>query len=230
MKFILVALAATLAAAAPEATPWCMRPGQSCWKVKRAAEAFADAIHATDLEARSPEAEASVISVSGEASRAARRSVVELANLIALAEAEPYLFYEGLDLDTKFPTPPDAPADDKVKREATPEAVEEDKRWCMRPGQSCWKAKRAAEAVVEAIEQDKRWCMRPGQSCWKRDAEPEAEAEGEEKRWCMRPGQSCWKREEDKRWCMRPGQSCWKAKRDLHAMHAAARDVIQSLE
>ncbi|KAF4127026.1 hypothetical protein GMORB2_0764 [Geosmithia morbida] len=37
---------------------------------------------------------------------------------------------------------------DSVNRGAEPDA------WCERPGQSCWKDKRAPEAVPEAAERD----------------------------------------------------------------------------
>ena len=56
----------------------------------------------------------------------------------------------------------------------------EDKRWCMRPGMPCWKAKRAAEAILEASDDAT-------------DAEGSTEGWGE----CDRPGQPCWKAKRD---------------------------------
>jgi hypothetical protein len=256
MKFVLLALVG-MAAAAPEATPWCIRPGQPCWKVKRAAEAFTESLSSSNaggLLARAPEAAGGM---AGRAAFAAKRSLGELAQYLALTQEDPYSYYtafgfededasaeetsteEKRDEDKRWCMRPGQPCW-KRDAEANPEAVQEDKRWCMRPGQPCWKAKRAAEAVLdidagavakrEAETEDKRWCMRPGQPCWKAKREAEAEAVAEDKRWCMRPGQPCWKRSEDKRWCMRPGQPCWKAKRDLVAAQAVARDIIADLE
>ena len=121
----------------------------------------------------------------------------------------------------------------------------EDKRWCERPGQSCWKAKREAEAIAEAEAEAEAWCERPGQSCWKAkrevaerdvetevevdtDSEPEPEVDDDpavqDKRWCERPGQSCWKARRDaaaNAWCERPGQPCWKVKRAAEALFAS---------
>lgn len=67
--------------------------------------------------------------------------------------------------------------------------------WCERPGQSCWKAKRAAGAVLDVVGHENTarapeaepWCERPGQSCWKakREAAPEADP------WCNCPGTPC---------------------------------------
>lgn len=246
MKFTLATIAimatSVLAAPAPEAAPepWCMRPGQSCWKAKRAAEAFSEAIRSSGgLQTR--DAAADLSNLAGGAAFSAKRAVNELANLAAISGFDPEAYYFGLGLDKEFH--PDS--DDKEKRDALPAP------WCMRPGQSCWKAKRDASADADAVTEDKRWCMRPGQSCWKakRAAEAVLEAVGDDdedidnkpfdpayfsKRdaqpWCMRPGQSCWKRDAGPEpWCMRPGQSCWKAKRDVTAMRTVARGIVDSL-
>ncbi|KAM5347688.1 hypothetical protein ACJ41O_007512 [Fusarium nematophilum] len=232
--------AAPTAAAEPE--PWCVRPGQSCWKVKRAAEAFADAIHTSGgLQARSAEGDLSHLS--GGAAFKAKRDLNELANLIALAaEGEAAEYYSGLGLEDEF----EEDSDPKEKRDALPAP------WCVRPGQSCWKRDAQPYADADAVEADKRWCVRPGQSCWKAKRAAEAVLEaiaGDEedvedkpfdpayfaKRdaepWCVRPGQSCWKRDaHPEPWCVRPGQSCWKAKRDLLAMKTVARGIVESYE
>lgn len=191
-----------------EADPWCMRPGQSCWKRAAAADAFAEAIHTSGgLEARTPAAISS--NFPGGAAHYAKRSINELANLIALAENDPETFYSQLELENQFladSEDADAGDDDSNDDGKTDDSKEE---------------KRSGETKREP----QPWCMRPGQSCWKRDAESEPEAEAEP--WCMRPGQSCWKQkraEEDKRWCMRPGQSCWKAKRAAEAVVDALRE------
>ncbi|KAI9158076.1 clock-controlled pheromone ccg-4 precursor [Paramyrothecium foliicola] len=202
-----------------EAEPWCLRPGQSCWKVKRAAEAFTEALQSSgELLARSPEAEIS--NLPGGAAFAAKRSLEELAQLIALTEGDPEAFYASLGFD-------DGEAGEdggKVEKRQRPPT-----KWCLRPGQSCWKRE------AEADDNDKRWCLRPGQSCWKakRVAEAVAEAVGEADVEIL----SVAKREAEadaddnaKRWCLRPGQSCWKAKRDLSAIGVVAREIIAALE
>lgn len=178
-----------------EAESWCERPGQSCWKVKRAAEAFADA-----------EAEAMAwCERPGQSCWKSKRD--------AAPEAEAWCERPGQSCW-------------KAKRFADADA------WCERPGQSCWKVKRAAEALADA-EAD-AWCERPGQSCWKakRDAEAEADANPQEAEWCERPGQPCFKAKreaEAEAWCERPGQSCWKVKRAAEAF-AGSFSEAQSLE
>ncbi|KPM43150.1 hypothetical protein AK830_g3429 [Neonectria ditissima] len=244
MKFTLAALAtflatSVLAAPAPSPEPWCMHRGQPCWKAKRAAEAFRDAITGSGgLAARDADAERS--NFPGGAAYQAKRDVSELAGFVAGSYWNPAQYYSDLGLDEQFHPDSDddttaAAADGKEKREASP--------WCKYPGQPCWK-KRDAAAEAEAVAADKRWCIHPGQPCWKakRSAEAVLEAIGDDdvaKReaqpWCIHPGQPCWKKRDaeadaDKRWCMHPGQPCWKAKRDVYAMRAAARAIIDSLE
>jgi hypothetical protein len=208
-----------------EAVPWCMRVGQSCWKAKRAAEAFAGAVSSSGgLQARTPEADIS--HSQGGAAYYAKRSLNELANLVALVEDDPVSFYEALALENEFPPDTETTGDDSNEPEKrSAEAAAEDKRWCMRVGQSCWKAKRAAEAVLDAIgtRSTEDFSTKPFDPKFavKRDAEP----------WCMRVGQSCWKRDADPEpWCMRVGQSCWKAKRDLQAMSVVARSIVEAYE
>ncbi|KAF7559868.1 hypothetical protein G7046_g4278 [Stylonectria norvegica] len=240
-----------------EAEPWCIRPGQPCWKAKRAALALSDSISTSGgLAARTPEDGFS--NLPGGAAYVAKRSLNDLANLVALAENDPESFYSQLELDNQLPHDSDegeetpegddsTEGDDKTKRDATPEP------WCIRPGQPCWK--RDPQPDADPADKDKRWCIRPGQPCWKakRAAEAVLEAVGDSdetaeydpayfsKRsaepWCIRPGQPCWKRSaeagenlEEKRWCIRPGQPCWKAKRDIMAVRAAANDILKSLE
>ncbi|KFA76124.1 hypothetical protein S40288_00271 [Stachybotrys chartarum IBT 40288] len=249
MKFLLVALAGLMTAAAvPAPAPpdirsaWCVRPGQPCWKVKRAAEAFAEAISdAGPLEARAPEADVGIMA--GRAAFAAKRSLTDLSNLLArstdnlgLAKdkrapqnpwctrpGQPCWFTEGEDEPATEKRSPQNPWCTRPGQpcwftdgETNPESTEADKRWCTRPGQPCWKAKRAAEAVLAA-----------NADMEKREAEADADADAEA--WCTRPGQPCWKKRQA-RWCTRPGQPCWKAKRDLEAVHAIARDLIADLE
>ncbi|KXX80798.1 Clock-controlled pheromone ccg-4 [Madurella mycetomatis] len=120
------------------------------------------------------------------------------------------------------------------KREATPGAAEDQKR-CVAEGGSCWIAKRAAEAVVQTIEAelayrtkrsaDPAMCLRyPGSPCWKRSAEADPQ-------WCTGfPGQPCWKRDAAAAAaaCNAPDGACTIAVRDLHAMHNAARAILDN--
>ncbi|KAM0563149.1 hypothetical protein ACHAPJ_000863 [Fusarium lateritium] len=146
--------------AAPEPEPWCWYPGQSCWKVKRdVGEALAGALHSTrhfdtaHLDTRS--IDGTTHTESNHAARQAKRSVVELANMVALAaRGSSDGYFKSLNIERHFP---DTAADGmakrdlhEVKREAAPQRT--CVKWCMCPGQSCWKAKRAAEAVLETLE------------------------------------------------------------------------------
>lgn len=245
MKFTLAALAiaatAVMAAPAPEAEPepWCLRPGEGCWKVKRAAEAFAEAISSSGgISERSPAAEYS--NQYGGAAYMAKRHLNEVANLIALSQNDPVSFYKQLELENQLDH--DTEGDKNEKRDASPAP----EPWCLRPGEGCWK--RGADAVSE----DKRWCLRPGEGCWKakraaeavlaivgRDAEnvdskpfaPAYFAKRDAEPWCLRPGEGCWKRSADANpepWCLRPGEGCWKAKRDILAMRSAAMEIINA--
>ncbi|EWY96983.1 hypothetical protein FOYG_05476 [Fusarium oxysporum NRRL 32931] len=135
--------------AAPE--PWCMWRGQPCWKAKRdAGQALSNALHATrSLDTRSADAP-STAHLPRDAPHKAKRSIVELANLIALsARGSPEEYFKSLELETFFP---DAAPNATAKRDLN--TLQEDKRWCMWRGQPCWKAKRAAEAVLDAVDGD----------------------------------------------------------------------------
>jgi hypothetical protein len=51
--------------------------------------------------------------------------------------------------------------------------------FCHRPGQPCWKVRRAAEAAAEALADPEAvarnpFCYRPGAPCWKAKREAEA--------------------------------------------------------
>ncbi|OAA43713.1 clock-controlled pheromone ccg-4 precursor [Metarhizium rileyi] len=247
---VVLALAAAGAYAAPapapdaEAAPWCWRPGQPCWKVKRVADAFSESIKSSGmLKERTPEAEYS--NSPGGAAYKTKRSLNELAHLASLTAREPSEYYRDLGLDTRFN------ADQGLEsREASAEP------WCWRPGQPCWKRDASSDPIPI---KDKRWCQRPGHDCWK--AKRAAEAVINEIRHLTKrdeggddapsnPGQFpdicngprilCWKKRSARPeaspdanaepWCWRPGQPCWKAKRDLHALERAARDVLEPLE
>lgn len=214
---------------APEPQPWCLRPGEPCWKAKRAVEVFANSVRsAGGIQARSDESDIS--NAPGGAAYAAKRAVNELANVVALSSENPAEYYASLGLHEQFE------ADEGVteKRETAEEA------WCKRIGQPCGIYKEEKrETSAEA------WCKRIGQPCgiYKSDKATN------DKRWCMRPGQPCWKAKRtadavleaigdgndadaadtnafnpiavvEKRgaWCPRPGEPCWKAKREAEAV------------
>ena len=201
----LPASSSALALAKADPEPFCNQEGQACWKVARAAEAFADAIKSDgSLAARSPEIDFS--HAPGGASFVAKRAVDNLANVIAVARDEPEGYYESLNLGSEFH------ADTVDKRDPEPNP------WCTRPGASC---KRDPEPAPKPNPDP--WCTRPGASC-KRDTkelkQSKREASPDPDPWCRRPGASC-KRgemEQDKRWCTRPGASCRKARRAAEAV------------
>ncbi|EOO02638.1 putative pheromone precursor protein 1 protein [Phaeoacremonium minimum UCRPA7] len=206
------------AEASPEA--WCTKHGQSCWKVKRVAEAFANAITSSGgvVESR----EASFSNMPGNAAYNAKRAIDELAGVVAATRSEPETFYNDLNLFEEFS--PDAEPEETEKRDViTPE---NDKRWCTKHGQSCWKAKRAAEAIVNTIDsfaKEARDVDFEPVARGKREAGPEP--------WCTKHGQSCWKREASsvEARCNELNGACSVAKRDLHAMYAAARSVLEEM-
>jgi hypothetical protein len=154
MKFTLplavfaLGVAVDAAAIAEPSPQWCLIRGQSCWKVKRAAEAFADAVETSNgLTARDESG--------SEDAYVAKRQLDALALAIAASQHNPAAYYGGLGFAAPEKTEK-READPqwclirgqscwKAKRDANPQ-------WCLIRGQSCWKAKRAAEAVVAAIE------------------------------------------------------------------------------
>ncbi|KAF4953468.1 hypothetical protein FSARC_12358 [Fusarium sarcochroum] len=149
--------------AAPEPEPWCMWVGQSCWKVKRdAGEALSSALHTTrsiDIPSVNPRSISDAAQIN--AAHQAKRSVVELANMVALsARGSSEEYFKSLNLEEHFPdytSGGHAKGEEKTlqsKREATPGKPRQcyEMRWCMCVGQSCWKAKRAAEAVLATID------------------------------------------------------------------------------
>ncbi|ERS98966.1 clock-controlled pheromone [Sporothrix schenckii 1099-18] len=232
--FTILAVGASAAAVA-EAEAYCQSVGQSCYQVKRAAEAFAEAI--ADLGA--PEAGISRRSLSfGGVHNNAIRAIDGLASIVASTQYNPRSFYSDLSLESHFPVPVEEPV---TKREAEADADADAQRYCPLPGQPCWKNKREAEAAADAEAQ--KYCPLKGQSCWKarRAAEAvinaieggsvqkrEAEADAEAQKYCPLKGQSCWKRNVGTR-CYAPGGACANASRDLHAIYNAARSVIESL-
>ncbi|KAK1757934.1 pheromone precursor ppg-1-like protein [Echria macrotheca] len=223
LSLISIALVAIASSVQGAATPvhqddkrTCWVRGQSCWKVKRATEAFTDAIKTSGglTTPSDPDSEAAVV---------AKSQIDALALAIAAGQDDPDAFYAGLGLENEF-----HPAVNMSKRSCTrrgqacwkrdlqadPEAAQVDKRSCGISGQSCWKTKRAAEAVVKTIDAadeesdanvdvSKRSCTRRGQACWKRDVSAEAA-------------------------CHTPGGACTIANRDLDAVYHLARSIVES--
>ncbi|ELR03405.1 hypothetical protein VC83_06943 [Pseudogymnoascus destructans] len=216
MKYLATLCVAALvagvnSAAIAAAEPFCWRLGQPCDKVKRAAEAFAEAFDEPIAEAEAfdepiAEAEASAFCWRpGQICEKAKRAALALAHTVADANPEAEAFFDKLAIDEAFPEPEavaDAEIADKVKREAEAEA------FCWRPGQPCGKVKRAADAIASALAEPapEPFCQRPGQLCGKvkRDAEAVAEA-----------------------FCWRPGQPCGKAKREANALAEAAAEALE---
>jgi len=83
-----------------EAEAICGKPGQPCRKVKRAAEAFADALAEPIAE---PEDETLLArcNLVGGACYEAKRMTRDLADVVALAARDPEAFYGGLNLETR---------------------------------------------------------------------------------------------------------------------------------
>ncbi|KAG8165180.1 hypothetical protein KVR01_005455 [Diaporthe batatas] len=101
--------------------------------------------------------------------------------------------------------------------------IEADRRACEEPGQACHKARTAAEALIRAIEDGGE-----AEAVSKRDVSQDLEA-----RWCFWKGEGCWKRDgmdEVVARCNSPSGACTAARRDLTSMHAAARNLLDSLD
>ncbi|CAK7204793.1 hypothetical protein SEUCBS139899_007554 [Sporothrix eucalyptigena] len=214
--FTILAIGATSAAAAAVAEPdaqFCMWMGQSCWKVKRTAEAFAEAIASSGGPSATGDALSRRSHATGGIANNAMRSLDGLASIVASTQANPRSFYSDLLLASHFPAPAEDGGAEKRDAKANPEA---EAQFCMWMGQSCWKVKRAAEAIINTID--------GFTSVEKRDADANPQ-------FCMWMGQSCWKRSEDnlEGHCYAPGGSCAAASRDLNAMYNAARSVLDSL-
>ncbi|KFY29023.1 hypothetical protein V493_02587 [Pseudogymnoascus sp. VKM F-4281 (FW-2241)] len=239
--FITALVAGVNSAAIAQPEAFCHRPGQPCGKVKRAAEAFAEALSepiGDDKSAlrcwRRPK------------NRCGRAKSTAMALADALANANPDVeaIFDKLAIREAFPEPEfvaDAEdANDNVKREA--------EAFCHRPGRPCGKAKREAEAAADA--EAEAFCHRPGQPCGKLKRAAEAmalalaepvsdhekrEAEAVAEAFCHRPGQPCGKAKREaeavaEAFCHRPGQPCGKAKRDVDALAEAAAEAIASFD
>ncbi|KAK1689501.1 hypothetical protein BDP55DRAFT_725660 [Colletotrichum godetiae] len=213
---------------------WCQSVGQSCWKVKRAADTFAVALAKDDLvvDRESPQALAS--HARGGAAYTAKRALNELADIVAASQDDPFYYYGGLDIGNHFAA--DTPEAEAVVARRD---VEAEGGWCDRKliGQPCWK--RDVETSGDDVcSGERRWCNRPGAPCAiaRRAAEAlldaidgvvDSEEEGNEAQdaeteaFCTGRDQDCWTRSAD--------PAVWKASCDLKAMKAAARDLLEAV-
>ncbi len=219
---------AAVAAPAPEAEArWCTWVGQSCWKVKRAAVAFAEAFAGAGVggPAEASSAEARRSNAPGGAAYRAKRAVDDLAAVVASTRDDPTGYYNSLGFDVHFfpdePEPEHEPesghghgaaANETTTKRAVSEAIEAreaDARWCTWVGQSCWKVRRAAEAIVDTIDGFEAGGGGVG-------VNPNSPADTNIKRdhVAFEPVAFGRKRsaspEADPRWCTWVGQSCWK--------------------
>ncbi|KAK4151503.1 hypothetical protein C8A00DRAFT_35864 [Chaetomidium leptoderma] len=208
MKFTLpltilaVAVSVDAVAVIDQDKRFCSAEGQACDTVKRAADAFSDAVQQNGQLAARDETQS-------ETAWIARRQLHELALAIAASHENPAAFYSALGFDAP---PPTGTEEEKPteKREAEP--------WCTQfLGMPCWKRSESG-STTEAAETRRDadaspWCTQfLGMPCWKR-SEPSAEAV--EKRdaepWCKQfLGMPCWKRDAGP-WCKQfLGMPCWK--------------------
>lgn len=146
--------------AAPTPHPWCMRPSQPCWKIKRAV----DALHGHSTRATT------TTTISGANRETALAKATSDINIFAAAAFEHLsrLAAQTLAASDALPDPAltkndkrDAPlwclqqGEDAICWKRAAEQVSEvEKRWCMRPSQPCWKVKRAAESILDADDDD----------------------------------------------------------------------------
>lgn len=190
------AIAIAVAEANPSPEAWCFWKGQGCWKAKRAADAFSQALQSTGGYKESRAADIS--NHPGGAAYHAKRSFEELAALVASAYPNPEALYADLNLSSHFG--PDSNLTEADGSEGEPAAP---------PEGAEGGAPLAARDEEEAAVDPRGFCFWKGRNgCWKREATP----------WCFWKGQGCWKRgvEMSKReaeanpWCFWKGQGCWK--------------------
>jgi len=211
-----IILAATVSASAvPSPDARCGYVGQPCGKVRRAAEAFAEAL-AEPVPAADHDAALAARCDMGSCYEA-KMMTRDLAAIVAETTEDPAAYFAGLGLE-------DEETSQKLKRDASAR--------CGYVGQPCGKVKR--EAAPEAR------CGYVGQPCGKakREADPEADA------WCGYVGQPCGKlrraaealaeavavsEAEPAPQCGYVGQPCGKAKRDALALAHAADLVLGNL-
>lgn len=238
---VIILAATTAATALPE--PGCGARGQGCWKMKRAANALAEALAepaADVIDAR--------CDLAGGVCQKARMLTRDLADVVAAVQDDPEAYYNSLNFEDDATT--ETAAKERVKREAEADArcgargqgCWKEKRdaapapGCGARGQGCWKEKRVAIPEAEAEANPEARCGARGQGCWKIKREAVSEADA----GCGARGQGCWKVKraaeaiadalaEPLPGCGARGQGCWKEKRDINALRNAARDVLDKL-
>ncbi|KAF3762650.1 hypothetical protein M406DRAFT_333020 [Cryphonectria parasitica EP155] len=196
-----------------DAEPWCLFHGEGCWKREE-----------TALQARD------------EASDATRRWCLFHGEGCWKRDAAPWCLFHGEGCWKRSEEAGSSAATSLATRDASPAAAAfcpfegsstcyaskrdfaaADKRACNQPGEACDVARRAAEAIVTEIES------------W---APAKRSAEDVEARWCLFHGEGCWKRDgmdDVVARCNADDGACSQARRDLGAMHTAARNLLDYL-
>ncbi|KAK8218426.1 hypothetical protein IWZ01DRAFT_563769 [Phyllosticta capitalensis] len=185
-------IAGASAAAAPNAQAFCQMPGQACSKLKRAADAAANALAYANPDA-SPEAEAKkrkglhfcyfpasrlhFCYFPGKPCSKAKRHADAIADAVADAYAAAGVVGTDIALE-HFRSKRSAEAEPEADAAAVADPAKKRKglHFCYFPGEPCSKVKRAAEAVTEAL------------------ALPEPEAEATKTKglhFCYFPGEPC---------------------------------------
>lgn len=206
LTILAVAASVDAAAVADQEKRYCSGEGQACDTVKRAADAFSDALAANANLPTRAESGSEVASI-------AARQLRELALAIAASHGNPVAYFNALGYGA-----PQTDDSKTEKREAEP--------WCDQfLGGSCLAARDTSPAKRDA----QAWCTQfPGMPCWKRSTPEQGveEAKRDAQAWCTQfPGMPCWKHDAA---CNGPAGACTKATRDLHAIYNAARTIIEA--
>ncbi|KAK5991788.1 Clock-controlled pheromone ccg-4-like protein [Cladobotryum mycophilum] len=223
MKLIITAIAfyVSLALATPNPAPWCFRVSQGCWKVKRTVETFVDSVKKSDLPVRSDDSTGFPNVEIGDLD-----SFNNLASFLALASGDHHSVLKDLPATTPEPeTHQNDKREDAEKKSL--EVLPNEKRWCFRVSQGCWKAKRDVQEESDGLTAEKRWCSRvPEKACAavKEVTRAILDTVGEEDE-----AEEAAKREAAP-WCFHVGAGCWKAKRDLDTIRASAKHILAGLE
>ncbi|OAA52838.1 mating pheromone precursor [Beauveria brongniartii RCEF 3172] len=139
LSLVMLATAATTVLAAPR--PWCLRPGQPCWKLKRAVDALGE--HASTPSPVDDAVPAVGADNIGLFASGAHDRLVHLASQSSFDPADAAEFEKRWCMQNR-----------KCWKRNADEHGELAKRWCLRPGEPCWKAKRAAESVLNAGQEE----------------------------------------------------------------------------
>ncbi|KAL0938641.1 clock-controlled pheromone ccg-4 [Colletotrichum truncatum] len=229
MKFLITIIASVVAAnavAIPDDEARCHKIGQPCWKAKRAADAFSNALAKFDNVSVDDSIEALLSHSEGGAAFMAKRGIDELAHAVAVSQDDPAEYYNKLEMRKRF--------SEDTKPVTLREAIAEPKAdpWCRDPGKSCWKRDINTNTERGGIPgEDRDWCLQRGQPCWriKRAAEAVIEAIADDEDATSSEINTVTKRETEP-WCRSPDQPCWKATRDLSAIRDAAQSLVATLD